>query len=54
MKKEQVLIKPNPDKVLIRITKANWNSIFSKWVKMPNGKEVEIFIDIKTLERRYK
>ncbi len=46
MKKQQVVIKPNPNKILIKIPRANWNSLFSKWIKTPEGKEVELFIDI--------
>jgi len=57
MIKEKLIIKPNPNKVLIKISKSNWNSIFSKWIKMPDGKQVEIFIDIEEasgFERKFQ
>lgn len=44
-KKETLTLTPNPDKVLIRIPKADWNSLFSKWVKTDDGQEVELFTD---------
>lgn len=37
---------PHPDKVLIKVTKANWNSLFSKYVVNRIGKKVELFTDI--------
>lgn len=46
MPRETLQIIPNPDNVLLRISKANWNSIFSKYIKGKDGKEVELFIDI--------
>lgn len=57
MGKETVLIKHNPDKVLIRIPKASWNSIFSKYITDAKGKKVELFIDIEEatgFERRFE
>lgn len=57
MAKETLVITPNPDKILIKITKANWNSVFSKYIKDKNGKEVELFIDIEEasgFERRFQ
>lgn len=55
--KEYVVVTPNPDKVLILITKTNWNSIFSKWIKTKKGKDVELFTDIPEddgYERRFQ
>lgn len=46
MKKEKITISPHPDKVLIKVTKANWNSLFSKYVITKSGKKVELFTDI--------
>lgn len=57
MVKEKLIITCNPDKVLIRIPKASWNSLFSKYVKGKDGKEVELFIDIQEAsgyERRFQ
>lgn len=57
MTKEKLVIVPNPDKVLIKIPKASWNSLFSKYVKDANGKDVELFIDIQEasgFERRFQ
>ena len=57
MGKEILTIIPNPNKVLIKITKGNWNSVFSKYIKDKNGKEVELFIDIEEasgFERRFQ
>ena len=57
MTKEKLLIIPNPNKILIKIPKASWNSLFSKYVKDKNGKEVELFIDIQEAsgyERRFQ
>lgn len=57
MIKEKIIIKPHPDKILIKIPKANWNSLFSKYVKNDKGREVELFIDIQEasgFERRFQ
>lgn len=57
MPKETINIIPNPDKVLIRINKADWNSLFSKYVKGADGKLTEIFIDIEEasgFDRRFQ
>lgn len=60
MKKDVQLITnvtAHPDKVLILITKTNWNSLFSKWIKTDEGKEVELFTDIaeeEGYERRFQ
>lgn len=55
--KEVVVITPNPFKVLIKISKASWNSLFSKYIKTKEGKEVELFTDIPEddgYERRFQ
>lgn len=55
--KEKIQITPHPDKVLIKVTKANWNSLFSKYVTVKGGKRVELFTDIQEddgFDRRYR
>lgn len=47
MKKEMLRIIPNDNKVLIKVSKSAWNSLFSKYVRIADGKEVELFTDIK-------
>lgn len=57
MSTEKIIIKPNPDKILIQIPKFSWNSLFSKYVKDASGKEIELFIDIEEytgFERRFQ
>ena len=57
MATEKIIIKPNPDKILIQIPKFSWNSLFSKYVKDASGKEIELFIDIEEytgFERRFQ
>lgn len=46
MAKEKMTLTPHPNKILVKITKANWNSLFSKYIKTSDGKEVELFTDI--------
>jgi hypothetical protein len=55
--KEYTVVIPHPDKVLILISKTNWNSLFSKWIKTKEGKDVELFTDIaedEGFERRFQ
>lgn len=57
MKKQLIYIEPHPDKVLIKVTKANWNSLFSKYIVTKEGKKVELFTDIEEdegYENRFK
>jgi len=52
-----IQIIPHPDKVLIKVTRANWNSIFSKYINTVEGKKVELFTDIEEedgYENRFK
>lgn len=44
MKKETIQIVPHWDKVLIKVSKSNWNSLFSKYITV-KGKKVELFLD---------
>jgi hypothetical protein len=44
MKKERISIIPHWDKVLIKVSKQDWNSQFSKYITV-KGKKVELFID---------
>lgn len=46
----KVRIQPNNDRVLIRVPKADWNSLFSKYVEDKNGKKVELFVDVEEQE----
>lgn len=48
--KEKVQISPHPDKVLIKVSQANWNSLFSKYITVKGGKKVELFTDIEETE----
>lgn len=48
--KEKVQIMPHKDKVLIKVSKANWNSLFSKYITVKGGKKVELFTDIEETE----
>lgn len=43
---EKVSIAPNVDRVLLRVPKADWNSLFSKYVTDKDGKKVELFVDV--------
>lgn len=45
MKKEVMSIIPHWDKILIKISRHNWNSLFSKYITVRGGKKVELFID---------
>lgn len=48
--KEKVQISPHPDKILIKVSKASWNSLFSKYITVKGGKKVELFTDIEETE----
>lgn len=50
MQKQRMNILPHPNKILIKIPSANWNSIFSKWVRRDDGSQVELFTDIEESE----
>lgn len=55
-KKEMLTMMPHPDKVLIKVSQANWNSLFSKYVTTSAGKKVELFTDAQEeegFEKRY-
>ncbi len=57
MAKEKVQLVPHPDKVLIKITKDEWNDLFSIWVTRADGQRVQLFTDVeedKGQERRFK
>lgn len=44
MKKERMTIIPHWNKILIKVSKQDWNSQFSKYITV-KGKKVELFID---------
>lgn len=50
MAKETLKIEVNPNRVLIKITHGEWNSLFSTNVKRDDGTTVELFKDIPELE----
>lgn len=57
MQKEKIQIVPHPDKVMIKVSAANWNSLFSKYVIGKNGKKIALFTDIEEeqgFERRFQ
>lgn len=57
MAKEKTEIIVHPDKVLIKITQSEWNSLFSIKVRRRDGKEVELFSDVEEnegFERRFQ
>lgn len=45
MAKEKMLLEPHPDKVLIKITKDEWNDLFSVWITRNDGQRVQLFKD---------
>lgn len=50
-------IVPHPDKVLIKITKSEWNDLFSVWITRHDGERVQLFTDVEEkegYERRFK
>jgi len=54
---EKISITPNVDRVLLRVPKAQWNSLFSKYVTDKDGKKVELFVDVEEQEgqdRRFR
>jgi hypothetical protein len=57
MAKERVLLVPHPDKVLIKITKDEWNDLFSIWITRHDGQRVQLFTDTEETagyERRFR
>jgi hypothetical protein len=50
MQKEKVIITPHPDKVLIKITHAEWHALFSVWIKRSDGSKVQLFTDVEEEE----
>jgi len=56
-KKEMMQMAVHPKKVLIKITKQEWNDLFSIWVTRADGKRVQLFTDVEEsegFERRFK
>ena len=56
MAKEKINLVPHPDKALIKITKDEWNDLFSIWVTRSDGKRVQLFTDVEEeagQERRF-
>jgi len=48
MAKEKISLIPHPDKVLIKITKDEWNELFSIWVTRSDGQRVQLFTDVES------
>lgn len=56
-KAQRLNMRVHPDKVLIKITKDEWNDLFSIWVTRENGERVQLFTDVEEsdgYERRFK
>lgn len=57
MGKQKLQITVHPDRVLIKITAAEWNHLFSIWVKRDDGTSVQLFTDIEedeSFDRRFQ
>ncbi len=56
-KAQRLNMRVHPDKVLIKITKDEWNDLFSIWITRENGERVQLFTDVEEsdgYERRFK
>lgn len=52
-----MLLEPHPDKILIKITKDEWNDLFSVWITRHDGERVQLFKDTEEeagYERRFR
>lgn len=57
MKKQMMNLVVHPKRVLIKITKSEWNDLFSVWITRHDGIRVQLFSDVEEeegFERRFK
>jgi len=57
MAKERLNITVHPDRLLIKITAADWGNLFSVWIRRNDGSQVQLFTDMEedaAYEKRFQ